>query len=140
VNLLEVRIPEIQKVSEREAIALSRELGVALHPKYLHFYRAINSKEILMLREYFKSGKIEEKENSVRLVIAYKAEEKKLMEKIGLPHKIEATNVVIDEFALSIIETFSLRLDKNSTKEHVLEYLSEISGLAIKDKAGSFIG
>ncbi|VVB74165.1 DNA polymerase II large subunit [uncultured archaeon] len=140
IDLLKVRIPELQKVSEKDAIAISRELGVPLHPKFIHFYRAINAKELTMLREYLKSGKIEETEGKTKITIEYKSEEKKLMEKIGLPHNIFGKSIVVDEFALSIIETFALRSDKTSVKEHVLENLSELSGLVIKDKAGSFIG
>lgn len=139
-DLLKVRIPALQKVTEGDAIKISRELGVPLHPKYIHFYRAINSREIIMLREYLKSGKIEEKEGGIQILLEYKAEEKKLMEKIGLPHTIAGKFIVINEFALSIIQTFALQSEKKSEKENVLEYLSEISGLLIKDKAGSFIG
>ncbi|MDD3083791.1 MAG: DNA polymerase II large subunit, partial [Candidatus ainarchaeum sp.] len=48
--------------------------------------------------------------------------------------------IIIDENALSISKTFSLEERKKSFKENVLDYLSEISGLEIRDKAGTFIG
>jgi DNA polymerase II large subunit len=138
-NLLNTRIDDLKKISEENALKITKELGIALHPNYIHYYRAINSKEILMLHEYLKTGQIEEKEK-VRILLPQKTEEKKLLEKIGLPHKPSEGKIIIEDGAQSIIETFALRAEKKSTKENVLEYLSEVSGFTIRDKAGSFIG
>lgn len=147
-DLLNSRIDSLRKVNEKEALLLSHELGVPLHPNYLHFYKAINSKEIILLREYLLQGKIErgvEGEGSVaesktKITFENKVEEKKLLERIGIPHRIEKGQIVIDDFAESLIETFALENNKTSANENVLEYLSELSGLVIRDKAGSFIG
>lgn len=123
-------------VNEKEAILLSKNLNVPLHPKYIHFYKALNIKEIKLLHNKLLSAKILED----KIEIEEDPETKIFLERIGLPHKIENKKIIIDEFKDSIIETFSLKEKKQSEKEDVLEYLSEISGLKIKDKAGSFIG
>jgi DNA polymerase II large subunit len=57
-----------------------------------------------------------------------------------LPHKIDKEKIIIDDFALSIIKTFALDTKKISVANNPLDYLSEISGIKIRDKAGSFIG
>ena len=135
-------------VTEEEAIFLSRETKISLHPKYIHYYKALNGKEIMELHNFFLSSEIiEEKSenengNSVKtkILLENKEKEKKLLEKIGLPHYIEKEKIVIDEFAKTIIETFSIKEKKESSSEDVLEYLSQISGLVIRDKSGTFIG
>lgn len=151
---LEKIIKNPREITEKQAITISRTLFVPLHPNFIHFYRALNEKEIKFLRnELLKGEIINEKINSLnetnnsteifekKLFLENNVEVKKLLEKIGLPHKIKNGKILIDEFALSIIETFALeKKETESEKTNVLEYLSEISGLVIKDKAGSFVG
>jgi DNA polymerase II large subunit len=144
-KVLLMNLEELEKISEKDAITLSKELGVPLHPNYIHFYKAINFKEIKEIHEYLLGAQIikEKKENGetlTKIVVEKKDEEKKLLEKIGLPHRVEKLNIIIDEFAESVIATFGLTEKKTSINENVLEYLTEISGIIIKDKAGSFIG
>jgi len=142
------------EINQKEALSISRTLGVPLHPKYLHFYKAINSKEAKFLREKLLSAKILKGEDEVKSIsISNDLEAKKFLEKIGLPHKIISGEIIIDEFADSLFYTFALdkniTLEKNNSieeinssgdQEGVLEYLSRISGLIIRDKAGSFVG
>ncbi len=144
-KVLTMNLEDLEKISEKDALTLSKEIGVPLHPNFIHFYKAINSKEIIALREYLLTSEIirEKKENGeevVKISIDNKEEEKKFMEKIGLPHRLEKGKIIIDEFAESIIATFSLVEKKTSARDSVLEYLSELSGMTIRDKAGSFIG
>lgn len=144
-KILTMNLEKLESISEKDALNLSKELNVPLHPNYTHFYKAINSKEIKSLHEYLLTAKIikEKKENGeevTTLVVEKKDEEKKFLEKIGLPHRVEKLNIIIDEMTESVITTFSLVEKKKSENENVLEYLSEVSGITIKDKAGSFIG
>jgi len=144
-NTLTMNLEELEGISESDALILSKELGVALHPNFIHFYKAINSREMIALREYLLTAEIikEKKENgeeSIKIVVDKKEENKKFLEKIGLPHRLEKGKIIIDEMAQSVISTFGLETKKTSTNENVLEYLTEIAGFTIKDKAGSFIG
>ena len=133
---LEKVLSDSRSVSEDEAILLSEKLGVALHPKYLHYYKALNGKEMIMLHNFLLSAELKDE----KIILTKDFEAKIFLERIGLPHKIENEKIVIDEFAKSIIATFSLDQKKKSKKEDPLEYLCEVSGIIIKDKAGSFIG
>ena len=144
-KVLTMNLEELENISEKDALILSKELALPLHPNFIHFYKAINSKEIIALHNYLLSCEIikekNEKGEEVVKIIGDKVEEdKKFLEKIGLPHKLEKGKIIIDEFAQSVIQTFSLEEKKTSVSENVLEYLTEISGFTIKDKAGSFIG
>lgn len=130
-----------REVTEKEALSLSRTLGVPLHPFYIHFYRALTEKEIIFVHEKLNESEIIKDKNDVAEIIIVNAPEiKTLLEKIGLPHKIRNDKIVISDFAKTIVATFAIGENKKSEKANVLEYLSEISGLLIKDKAGSFIG
>ena len=123
-------------VSEEEALVLCEKLGAPLHPKYLHYYKALNEKEIIMLHNFFLTAELTED----KIFLTKDFEAKIFLERIGLPHKIENEKIVIDEFSKSIIKTFGLKEKKKSSKTKVLEYLTELAGFEIKDKAGSFIG
>ncbi len=138
--LLKASISELQKVPENLALSLSKELGLPLHPNYINFYKALNVKEIIMLHNFIETGKIEQINGKKVLVLAHNSEYKKLLEKIGMPHSTKAAQIIIDENVESVCQTFAVGQSKKSSKETVLEYLSEISGLIIRDKAGSFIG
>ena len=139
-GILKSTIAELQKVSENVALSLSKELGIPLHPNFINFYRALNTKEITLLHKFIEGGKIEQLNGKKVLVLPESSEEKKLLEKIGLPHTRNPTQIIIDENVDSVCATFAFGLNKTSEKENVLDYLSEISGLIIRDKAGSFIG
>ena len=98
------------------------------------------------LQNYLFNSKIVSEENkegvkvnSTKLVLE-KIVSAKTFEKIGLPHKLDKENIVITENVLSIIKTFSIKEKKVSNSNDVLAYLSEVSNLIIRDKAGSFIG
>ena len=128
-------------VKEIEALDISSAFNVPLCPTYIHYYGALNIKELKLLHNFLLSGEIiKEKEIITKIILEKDPEQKILLERIGLPHKIENKKIVIEEFANSFAKTFALVSKKQSTKENVLEYLSEISGMVIKDKAGSFIG
>lgn len=141
-NILSMNLKELEELSEENALLLSKEFNVPLHPNFIHFYKALNLIELKQLQKYlFNSKIILDESTKKKIILIEKSEvEKKLLEKIGLPHKIDKENIRISENALSIIETFSINEKKVSEKENVLDYLSEVSNLIIRDKAGSFVG
>ncbi|MDD3083799.1 MAG: DNA polymerase II large subunit, partial [Candidatus ainarchaeum sp.] len=123
------------EVDEKIAIEISEKYKIPLHPKYIHYYKALNNKEIIMLHNFLLSGSLEKENNFVSKIILEKNSDlKDLLERIGLSHKLVGNKIIIDENALSISKTFSLEERKKSFKENVLDYLSEISGLEIRDK------
>jgi len=142
---LEKLLKDPRKITEDEALLVSSEIGVPLHPQFLHFYKALNGKEMIELRDFLLGAKIEKNTAGriISLSLPNEHQSKHLMERVGLPHKLSDISVVITDFAASIAQTFALGemgSDKQSSKEDVLAYLTELSGITIKDKAGSFIG
>jgi DNA polymerase II large subunit len=144
-NALFMSLGDARKMSQKDALSITQKIGVPLHPNLLHFYKALNGKEIVSLHEYLLNGKIETDANgNEKLVLVNKIDEKKMLERIGLPHRVENNEIIIEENVLGLIETFALKTKKKSTNEatveNVLDYLTEISGITIRDKSGSFIG
>ncbi len=129
-------IDDPNNISEDDAIILSKKFNIPLHPKFIHFYTALNLKEIKLIHNYFLGGDIFKE----KIELNNNPEMKIFLERIGLPHKIENEKIIISDFCKTLIETFSLIEKRQSSKETVLDYLSEISKIKIKDKAGSFIG
>jgi DNA polymerase II large subunit len=68
------------------------------------------------------------------------------LEKIGAPHYLKFDKISFGKYSKTMAKTFgfekkSIKLEKeNNETENVLDYLTQLSGLKIRDKAGSFIG
>ncbi len=150
---------EIRELSEKilkkeknpnyqEAREISRQLEIPSHPLFLHYYTALQKNEIIELAK--KIGKAEAKKTGAEiaeLLLENSAETKKMLERIGLPHKLsedKAKIVVGEEFAESIAETFGRGKEIKETEllaeDNVLKILSTLSGFEVRDKAGTFIG
>ncbi len=151
----------VNNLTEKEALALSKVLDVSLHPKYLHYYKGLSLEQTKFLREKLLASEIVFSENKdfvevlgkkvvTKILLNNESEVKVLLQKIGLPHIVSGEKIVIEDFALSFAETFALNKEKKLDKKDgvklgelkptTINYLSSISGLSIRDKAGSFIG
>lgn len=147
---LEKILKDCRNVSQEKALALSREIRVPLHPKWLHFYRALSEAEVVELRNKLMRARLEKSGKKVlRIIAENELELKKNLEATGLPHHLEGGKIVIDEFAETVAATFALGKKaqiigqggvETGKVKSVLDYLSKISGMRIRDKAGSFIG
>ncbi len=154
-----------EKIDGKKAVELSEKFGVPLHPRYLHYYTALKTNELKELVKWVKEGKKVEENREVKAV---EFEEnpalKEMLENIGLPHKLREGKIVVEkEFAYSFLKTFGaleggeakdepvpskIRHTETAGKQdslpgetgNVLEVLSRLSGIEIRDKAGTFIG
>jgi DNA polymerase II large subunit len=134
----------VKEMDPFTAVELSLQLNIPLHPKYLHYYTALNSEEIIeLMKEARKAEKIFEKEKIVGVKFELKEKTKELMEKIGLPHSIKNEKIEIEKsYAYPLLKTLGALSTKEipEKKGKVLELLSEASGIKIMDKGATFIG
>ncbi|MBI4210766.1 MAG: DNA polymerase II large subunit [Candidatus Diapherotrites archaeon] len=130
-------------VDQNTAIEVSLQLGVPLHPKYLHYYTALSPEEATELvasarkaQKTFAGTEMEE------LVFGNSPRLKELLEKAGVPHRPENGGItVLKEYAYSLFKTFGGMSEAEPEKgTPALEMLSRISGMTIRDKGGTFIG
>ncbi len=125
------------------AVEASMQLGIPLHPKYLHYYNALSHEELMALIRAVKSGRTEFTKDSISaLYLKNTPELKKSLEKIGLPHKVAGDELRIGPtYAYSFLKTMGgFSQEEPGTKDSNLGILSKISKIEIRDKGGTFIG
>ncbi len=149
-NLLNNRMT---KVKATEAILISKQCAVPLHPQYTYHWRLISNEDFLYLYNECKKAKIIIEENKIIKIIFEKNNRIKLIiENIGLPHLFVTNEYIVIEkddaraFAISlglvtenntIIYKEQLTLDETKS---TLENINLLSSIQIRDKSGTFIG
>ncbi|MBN2067374.1 MAG: DNA polymerase II large subunit [Candidatus Diapherotrites archaeon] len=128
-----------ESVQAEEAVELSEKHKVPLHPNALHYYSALEKDELIELAEMLKKDKGEELEMQPGL--------KELLEKIGVPHTMKEKKIVLGRGnTLALQKTLGIEKEIGEIKraieksESVVEALKNLSGLDVRDKAGTFIG
>jgi len=146
-------------VSFEEAIILSKEYGIPLHPEFIFFWTEINDEQFFSLIDWLKAsvvrdGKIVFPFNKIeqeKFEIA-----KRALELLGVEHEVTIENVVINgENSKSLFSNIGIDLkilvggecflndfldSERYSGESVLEKVNSISEFKIKNKAGTFIG
>ncbi len=148
----EEAIRESKKLrSYSDYAVFSKKFGMPLHPKFLYFWTQISRDELYALLEaVYTKGKvgIQEKingESSKILTIPNEPRAKRALEVLGVEHKL--INDVIVEDADALLGTlaysvsgFDKAISLFEQSSNNLEFLTNLSGLEIKDSAGTFIG
>ena len=115
-----------------EAVELSLKFNISLHPKHLHYWDQISMEEFY---EILQPLKINEKS------IEYPISCKPILEKLGVPHKIQNTNAILEQTEAKIF--FNLLFRKPIIKDgslSILEKISQTSGITIRKKFSTSIG
>ncbi|MEM4598600.1 MAG: DNA polymerase II large subunit [Candidatus Diapherotrites archaeon] len=129
-----------KKVSFSEALELSRNYGIALHPKFSYYYRAADVEEIKMLIKAVKKS-CRKSENEI--LIECESELKEVLEKIGLPHKCMDSKIIISEPDSTVLATLFSNAEIEKTDdagEDVNRFISKVCGIRVRDKCGTFLG
>lgn len=115
-----------------EALKISLEFGIPLHPKYLYYWDQINHEEFQEL--------LQPKDIGSNLII-YPKYVKTILEKLGTPHKNQSETVILEHDEARIFYNLLFRtkitLDKKSS---ILQNISKQSGILIKNKFSTSIG
>ncbi len=133
-NLL-FKDPVNYKVSFDDAVLLSKQLGISLHPDYIFFYKNINIDE---LKELIKAININPK-----IPLSLPLNIKPVIERLYIPHRVKE-----DSLLLSELDSKSLLLNLGFCGQKInepksldaLSAVNELSGLKINDFGGTFIG
>ena len=146
-------------VSFEQAVELSVQYDLPMHPRYIYYWTQIDRSFFLALIDWIGHGHVTEN----KLVLPYAASDrerfvrgKRALEIVGCEHIVGLEHVVIslpDSAALLYNLGVNLRLEdfevvfENSVKKlcdlpeaQTLELVNHISKAVIKDKAGTFIG
>ena len=129
-------------VKEEDAVKLSDSFGVPLHPRYLYFYTQLNQEDIIYIRNALQKAERKYSDGiEFDAVLDYDEKLDFLFTKIVMPMKVENEKIII-KHGLSLFKTFGVfDLEKEvPVGLEPLDLLCYLSGLKIRDKAGSFIG
>jgi DNA polymerase II large subunit len=133
-----------ERLSFREAVDLSREHGVPLHPRFNLFWHDLSVEELKRLREL-----LAEKGRMVdgRLRVPAEEEMVRMLVDLGCPFHREDDEIVVGRHSEALLvclgiepreEGMVLREDVDASNP--LEYVSRLSGVRVKARAPTRIG
>ncbi|MGZ4850883.1 MAG: DNA polymerase II large subunit, partial [Candidatus Bathyarchaeia archaeon] len=136
--------PFINKPSFRDAMVLSRRLGVPLHPSYLFFWSSLcDAKEVELLRKWLALGDVlVEGEAVCRISCEFNEDITRILRKILVPHTMSDGKILLQgetASALALCLGYGKNIDV-SQSSNVLDAVNLLSGVLVKDKAPTYVG
>ncbi len=134
------------KPTVKEAVAISRGLGVPLAPNSTLFWTGLSSiLDVDTLRKWLVACEVTQEDGLAIKIIGKSSEDvSKLLRRIFVPHGIQDDSIVVkseDASAFAFALGFGTpRLTEPVEAASVLEMLRLLSGVAIKDKAPTYVG
>ena len=145
-------------VSFEDAVKLSKEYGLPLHPSFIFYWNEISNDEFLGLITWLQSSRVENK-----LILPYDKNSqekfklgKRALELLGIEHDVMIESVILSEentnallinlgIDLSVLGKEKPLKDLLSMGNYildkpVLEIINSVSAFEIRDKSGDFIG
>lgn len=137
--------PFTNKPGVKEAIAISLNLQVPLHPSFTFFWNSLTSiEELKLLRRWLFTSEILCEDGFVSKIIGkMEVDAKEALEKICLPHKVLTDKIVIEGDSA---HAFAFCLGYNDlgedfpSVESVLEAVRLLSKVMVRDKAPTYVG
>jgi DNA polymerase II large subunit len=138
--------PFKNKPNTKEAATLSQNLGVPLAPNCLFFWTGTTTvEEVESLRRWLASAEVTTENGDISKITGSAGEDTvKFLRKIFAPHRIIEGKIVLhgeDAAALAFTLGFGTsRFTEKLEAASVLELLSLLSGVTVKDKAPTYVG
>jgi DNA polymerase II large subunit len=138
--------PYKNKPSVEEAELLSINLKVPLHPAFTFYWSNLSSvEEVMLLQEWLSNAKVSLSDAKNRSIEGkFDNKISNLLRKIFMPFNILHDNIFLKgdlayAFCLNLGYSVSQKQEKNDSIS-ILDFISSISGIKIKDKAPTFVG
>jgi DNA polymerase II large subunit len=135
------------------AIRISEELSVPLHPAYTYPYHDIKIEELGEIGNWLAGGEPEFENGELkRLRLTPNQTPKRVLEELGVAHKVEGEQVIIENHALPLCRSLGLlegqRLTKkkleealrSSSAKDIMEIIQTLAGFPVRKKATTRIG
>jgi DNA polymerase II large subunit len=129
------------KISSKQAFNISRTFDVPLHPAYTYYWTNLNLEDLASLQKWLQTARITQEDDRITKLVLDNSKEKLFLEKIGAPHLLVNKEFVVIEkdHANTLYELLCFKA-LPVQQESVLDFVNQISGIKIRDKAGTFIG
>ena len=133
---------QINGMTFQEAHELSTKWAVPLAPQFTHYWTALALDELLTLRAWIKEkGRLSREWFAVKNAGIDGLEHKALLEKAGVPHRVNDGAIVLDPVTAQAIWTQLGILNPAETAQStVLDCINAWSDVPVQDKAGVFLG
>jgi len=127
--------------SVEEAVHISKEYDIPLHPIYLDFWGNITLEELYFLRNRLIKNYSKTEQ---RISLNLEKRIKKILERAFVPHKIKQNKILFSLKRSSIFKTIFNLENKNQIEinenDDVFSYFYKISAIQIKNKAPYYMG
>jgi DNA polymerase II large subunit len=121
-----------------QAVHLSKKLKIPLHPYYLYRWMALTPEETLKLRSWLLTKSTT---NKSEMVLPFKLEYKKLLEKAAIPHTVSSNKKKIHLSDDSVSILVQLGKPKATPKGKTsLDLINSVASVKLMDKVGFSIG
>jgi DNA polymerase II large subunit len=141
-------------VDGKKAVEISKKLGIPLHPKYTLPWHDIKVSDIRELVDWFSSPvDFDYSENKI-LLKNNKAEAKRTLELLLVPHSVDGDMVAFDDYAIPLLVSLGLLDDDNKISpkkcrdvlasfeddDNAFNLLEKTSPITIHRKVGCYVG
>jgi len=132
-----------------KAVELSLKHDIPLHPRYTYHWEDIETKELEYMVKWLLGGGIDKKKGE--LVLEPNPQGKKILEKLGVPHLVEAEKIRLNEYKPLLYPVGAFdgkKLDAKGFMEsfkgfsgvNAYDYVNKHSPIRIRKKSGTYIG
>ena len=141
---LDLESLETDSISPKEAFELSERYKVPLHPAYTYFYHDVTREDINRIQDkLYQSIGDEEDITNLNLengLIMDISPEKRILEVIGVPHRVKDDKIIIDtDDAYALLNTLREPLNLEDDSDTV-EAINKVSRVKIMAKAPTYLG
>ncbi len=130
--------------SAKEAVLISRGLGIPLYPRFTFFWSNLTQAEdIKVLRDWLSASQVIMAEGCAKIVGPFEPSAARVLRTIWTPFRVVDGNVILegdDAFALATCLGYGAHHETVVTDGTVLGEICRLSGLEVRDKAPSFVG
>ena len=138
--------PYLNKPTVEEAELLSANLAIPLHPSFTFYWSNLSDvSEILLLQDWLSKAEVSLSSGALSSIKG--PLDKKItniLKKIYLPFLVLTDTILLEgetayAFCLNLGYRLSQKIEEKTSKS-IIEYISSLSGIDIKDKAPTFVG
>lgn len=124
--------------SPEQALQLSTEIGVPLHPRYTYFFHNVTKEELRALAQWLSGGEVKGGHLIVKL-----SGEKRILDVLGVPHNVDGEVVLIQEYQplkrVLGIEGGLVELKVYEKASNAMEVVNSF-GITVRAKAPTYVG
>ncbi len=137
-----IHSPLTHNLTAEQAVSLSEQFGVPLHPRYLYRWMALSPDELIRLRSWILNEMvIENFPAGPKITLPPEEVFKSLLEKMGVPHFFsdDKTRIVLSDSPVSILAQLGEK-DAVMSGETALDMINSVARISLRDKIGIAIG